>query len=394
MKKKPTAIYARVSSQKQKTEETIESQISALQEFSQNNDYLVLAEWVFKDEGYSGSILDRPGLDELRDLAHEGFFETLIVYSPDRLSRNYPNLLILESEFQSLGVEIVYVKGTKVETEQDRMLRHFQGIFAEYERSLILDRSRRGKLHKIREGDKNMLPKAPYGYVKDRGERYYTIHPEESRVVKEVFYLYTQEAYSLKKIGLHLDGKGIPTSMQGGKWSSTTIRDILLNSAYIGTAYFGKTELGEGVKGRIVRYKTLGKTVKPKRPVRAVPKENWHPISVPQIISENDFELAQERLKKNKELSSRNTKRPTVLQGLLVCGKCGNGYYKVTYKSGKSGKRTRYYCRSQVKSELAFCGNISDQEKLDECIWQEVIDLLSKPELVMEEIKPSYQYRL
>ena len=83
------AIYARVSSDKQREESTIASQTAALIEFARSRGYQVPAEWVFEDEGYSGASLVRPGLERVRDLAAEGQIEAVLVHAPDRLSRKY-----------------------------------------------------------------------------------------------------------------------------------------------------------------------------------------------------------------------------------------------------------------------------------------------------------------
>jgi site-specific DNA recombinase len=85
------AIYARVSTDKQKKEQTIDSQLDALRKAAHNDGYELLEEYVFVDENYSGSRLDRPGLERLRDLASEGAFEAVLVCSPDRLARQYAN---------------------------------------------------------------------------------------------------------------------------------------------------------------------------------------------------------------------------------------------------------------------------------------------------------------
>jgi len=84
---KPAAIYARVSSDRQKENHTIGSQTSALVEYAQTHGYAVPSEWVFQDEGYSGTSLIRPGLEALRDLAAQGQIVAVLIYSPDRLSR-------------------------------------------------------------------------------------------------------------------------------------------------------------------------------------------------------------------------------------------------------------------------------------------------------------------
>jgi site-specific DNA recombinase len=86
---KPAAIYARVSSDRQKENHTIASQTAALIEYAQTHEYSVPPEWIFQDEGYSGAVLARPGLEALRDLAAEGQIAAALIYSPDRLSRKY-----------------------------------------------------------------------------------------------------------------------------------------------------------------------------------------------------------------------------------------------------------------------------------------------------------------
>lgn len=297
MKKQIVSIYARVSSTQQKEEETINSQIDILLAYAKKNEFEVPLEWIFKDEGYSGSTLDRPGLDELRDLVRENVFQIILVYSPDRLARRYVNQLILEEEFSKNNVKVIYIKGAKDETPEDKLLKHFQGIFAEYEREQILDRSRRGKLFKARQGNKTVLARAPYGYNSNRAD-FYSIVPQKAIIIRDIFNLYTNEGYSLRAIAKDLELKGISSPSGKLKWSPTTVRDILINPAYTGTAYYGKTEKGEGDSNRIARYSRLGKVVKAKSAKKDKPMEQWYPIQVPMIISENEFEAAQELLKK------------------------------------------------------------------------------------------------
>src|SRR3989441_2598658 len=105
---KPAAIYARVSSDRQKESHTIGSQTSALVEYAQTHGYAVPSEWVLQDEGYSGASLVRPGLEALRDLAAQGHIEAVWVHSPDRLSRKYAYQVLLAEEFNRQGVELVF----------------------------------------------------------------------------------------------------------------------------------------------------------------------------------------------------------------------------------------------------------------------------------------------
>jgi site-specific DNA recombinase len=158
------AIYARVSSDRQKENQTISSQTAALLEYAQANGYAVPPEWVFEDEGYSGAVLARPGLEALRDLAAEGQIGAALVYAPDRLSRKYAYQVLLAEELSRCGVELVFLKSPAGSSPEDQLLVQFQGMIAEYERAQIAERCRRGKRHKAQQGLVNVLSGAPYGY--------------------------------------------------------------------------------------------------------------------------------------------------------------------------------------------------------------------------------------
>ena len=142
------AIYARVSSEQQREENTIASQTASLIEFASSHDLEVPGEWVFEDEGYSGATLERPGLERVRDLAAEGQIQVVLAYAPDRLSRKYAYQILLIEEFARHGVETLFVKSPQGDSAEDQLLVQFQGMIAEYERAQILERSRRGKRHR------------------------------------------------------------------------------------------------------------------------------------------------------------------------------------------------------------------------------------------------------
>lgn len=168
---KTAAIYARVSSDQQKEEKTIASQTAALMEFARSEGYGVPAEWILEDEGYSGANLVRPGLERVRDLAAEGQIQAVLVLSPDRLSRKYAYQVLLIEELGRHGVQVVFIKAPKSDSPEDQLLLQFQGMIAEYERAQILERSRRGKLHRARQGEVSVLGGAPYGYRYDARAR-------------------------------------------------------------------------------------------------------------------------------------------------------------------------------------------------------------------------------
>ena len=244
--KRNAAIYARVSSDRQREQNTIASQTALLLEYATAHDCVVPQDWIFQDDGYSGSVLARPGLERLRDLVAEGLIETLLVYAPDRLSRKYAYQVLLLEEFSRCGTETVFLKSAGGDSPEERLLVQFQGMIAEYERAQIAERTRRGKRHRAKTGCVNVLSGAPYGYryvrKSDAAEAYYAVIEAEAEVVREVFELYTKELWSIGAIGRHLNHRGISTRFNRGPWERSTIWGMLRNPAYQGTACFGKTE--------------------------------------------------------------------------------------------------------------------------------------------------------
>ena len=223
------AIYARVSSDRQREEKTIASQTAALIERAQEMTYLVPKEWVFEDEGYSGAVLVRPGLEKLRDLAATGQIEAVLIYSPDRLSRKYAYQVLLIEEFARQGVEVIFIKSPKAQTPEEHLLLQFQGMIAEYERAQIAERTRRGKRHRAKGGSINVLSGAPYGYryVKktENTEAYYEIIPHEAEVVRQIFELYTKTGLSINKIALWLNEQQIATRTGRSQWCHNGMGD-------------------------------------------------------------------------------------------------------------------------------------------------------------------------
>src|SRR5215470_9921195 len=160
------AFYARVSTARQEQEQTVASQIDALERSATEMGITVPAERRDVDEGISGSRLDRPGLDALRDAAADGLLDRVLVYCPDRLARNYVHQHVLIEELDRRGVQVHFVERPIGERAEDRLLVQMQGVIAEYERAKIIERTRRGKLHKLRAG--HLLPyssAAPYVYA-------------------------------------------------------------------------------------------------------------------------------------------------------------------------------------------------------------------------------------
>jgi site-specific DNA recombinase len=143
------AIYARVSTERQERQQTIDSQLDALRSWVASNGHTLDETHVFRDEGYSGARLDRPGLDALRDVIRDGAVERVAVLSPDRLARRYAYQVVLLEEFRKAGCEVVFLHHPISQDPNDQLLLQIQGAIAEYERAMLGERFRRGKLQVI-----------------------------------------------------------------------------------------------------------------------------------------------------------------------------------------------------------------------------------------------------
>src|ERR1700738_5515956 len=119
-------------------------------------------------------------------------------------------------------------------------------MIAEYERAQILERSRRGKRHRARQGQVSVLSGAPFGYryvrKSEQSAAYYEINEVEAPVVRWVYERYTIDGLSIGAITRLLNEQRIPTRKQTGRWERSTVWAMLRNPAYKGAAGFGKTQ--------------------------------------------------------------------------------------------------------------------------------------------------------
>src|SRR3712207_6252655 len=157
------ALYDRVSTERQERFQTIDSQLAALRAWAAAHGHALAEEHVFRDEGYSGGRLDRPGLDALRDAVRDGGVGLVAVLSPDRLARRYAYQVLLLEEFRRAGCEVAFLHHPISDDPNDQLLLQIQGAIAEYERAVLGERFRRGKLQKARDGH-YLGGRAPYGY--------------------------------------------------------------------------------------------------------------------------------------------------------------------------------------------------------------------------------------
>jgi site-specific DNA recombinase len=192
-----SAIYVRVSTDRQALAQTIDHQIERLRLHIQSQGQELQVEHIFRDDGYSGATLNRPGLDRLRDQLREGVIERVLITSPDRLARNYGHQMVLLEEFERSGCQVDFLDQPMHQDPQHHLLLQIRGAVAEYERTFIAERMRRGRQVKLRAGILLPWPSPPYGYRvhpdRPRDPAGVELEPTEGAVVQELFRRYVQE---------------------------------------------------------------------------------------------------------------------------------------------------------------------------------------------------------
>ena len=395
--KQIVALYARVSSQRQAEELTIQSQIDVLKQRIIDDGHPLDEERCFLDEGYSGGTLLRPALERLRDVAYSGGIDRLYVHSPDRLSRKYAYQVLLIEELQKHAVEVVFVNHGIEQSAEGNLLLQMQGMIAEYERAKILERTRRGRRFAARQGKVSVLAHAPYGYryVRKReggGEARFEINRDEAGVVQNLFRWVALEGLSLGAVTRRLSEHRIPTRTGNARWDSATVRGILRNPAYHGTARYGKTRLSP----RKTALRTFrGQPDVPRREKVARPTlpEEQEPIPVPALISEELFATVAEQLEENRRQNREQHKGPGfLLSGLLVCHQCGSAYCGRRQKRKGNPQPYIYYrCIGTDKyrrgGETICCNKSVNGERLDESVWSDMCRLLKDPQRLQREFQ-------
>ena len=248
MSRGTVAFYARVSSDAQAREHTIDSQIAALKERIAADDHTLEPEHGYVDDGYSGTHLQRPELEKLRDAIATGCIDRVYVHAPDRLARSYVNQVLLMEEFRRAGVEVEFINRQIGKTPEDQLLLQIEGVIAEYERAKLLERVRRGRRHAARSGLVSALTAAPYGYRyvrRDQGDGVarFEVVEDEARVVRLIFAWVGRDRLSVREVCRRLHRMGCRTQRGLAYWSTATIHGMLDNPAYVGRAVLGRSRV-------------------------------------------------------------------------------------------------------------------------------------------------------
>ena len=326
----------------------------------------------------------------------------VVVLAPDRLARRYAYQVLLLEELKRAGIEVLFCERPINDSPDDQLLLQIQGAIAEYERAKILERCRRGRLHRARRGE--LAPPAPpYGYTyaarKYGGDGQIRIHDEEAAMVRQVFAWYTQERVSLYGIVQRLNAsswkprQGVRRGRAAGPvWCAPTILRMLRCEWSIGRAYYNRcTYRLQDRSGSQPAEKRRSKPVKTERP-----RSEWIIVPVPRIVDDAAFARAQQRIEENRQFAKRHLKRERVylLRGLVRCGLCGHPYsgktrMKVPMTDAGLSEHRYYECtmRTSSPAQLRCKSKALLVAGVDDAVWTTVRDLLLDNDTLVEHLK-------
>jgi len=384
------ALYARVSTAHQEQDQTVDSQLSAIAQATAALGLSVPSERRYVDEGFSGSRLDRPGLDALRDAAADGLIDIVVMHGPDRLARNFVHQHVIVEELTKRGVEVHFVERPIGERAEDRLLLQMQGVIAEYERAKIIERTRRGMRHKVRSGQTLPFSRPPYGYAivrtPDAPGGVVLIDEVAAEHVRSMYRWVIDEGIGIKQVAKRLNELGVRPRHREF-WVSTSVYHVLINPAYAGTAVYGQREAVEPKRPR--KPGTYRRNQRSSTRVR--PSTQWIEVAIPPIVDIKTREAVLAQLARNKCQATRNTKHDYLLRTLVVCGQCQKRMSAKCHIS--SGGRYRYFHYRCDHRDPVVTGSMTRctarqvlADDLDKVVWEALVPWIQTPEMLLREI--------
>jgi site-specific DNA recombinase len=373
------AVYARVSTTRQAQAQTIEQQLDRLSAAVAEHGWTLDEQHIYRDDGYSGASLGRPGLDRLRDHAALAELDLVLVTAPDRLARNYVHQVLFIDELGRHGCQVEFLDRPMSHDPHDQLLLQIRGAVAEYERTLIAERMRRGRQAKLRAGTLLPWTTPPFGYRLDperpRDTAGVRVEPSEAVLVAQLFDWYLEPQATVYQLAKRLTDLGVPTPTGKPRWNAASVRGILRNPAYAGRAQTNRTRV---VPAR--RRKSALLPVGPGDSHAPRPQEDWIAVPVPQIVSEETFVQVQAKLDINQQTAARNTRHEYLLRALVSCGACR---LACTMRRTQAGSRY-YLCRGRTDALRRAQGQrctarYTPAEQLDQLVWNDLCALLGDP---------------
>src|SRR6266513_273801 len=345
------AAYARVSTTRQAQAQTIEQQLDRLRAAAAERGWELDDQHLYRDDGDSGARLGRPGLDRLRDHAALADLDVVLVTAPDRLARNYVHQVLLVDELAGRGCRVEFLDRPMSDDPHDQLLLQIRGAVAEYERTLITERMRRGRQARLRAGTLLPWTRPPFGYRLDpdrpRDAAAVRVEPAEAALAAQLFDWYLEPQATLYRLTARLAELGVATPTGKPRWTVASVRGILRNPAYAGRALTNRTQVTPARRRRSALLPAgRGESLAPR------PEQDWIEVPVPQIVSEETFAQVQAKLDTNQQAAPRNTRHEYLLRALVSCGAC-----RLACTGRQTGPGYRYYlCRGRTDALRAAQG--------------------------------------
>ena len=357
--------YSRVSTTEQALENTsLDFQASQLQGYCQLQGWTIINNYV--DGGFTGKNGDRPGLQRLLTDAKLGLFDIAVVSKLDRLARNLSLLLEIEKTLKEHGVTLISMKeSVDTSTPTGKMAFSLFGLVSEWDRENIVERTRSGRLQRYKEGCWGG-GKSPYGYSYDKATRKLVINESEARVVRRMYAEYV-DGKSLFAISQGLNQDHIPPRAKRSQgWWQTAVRQVLLNPVYKGTEV-------------VNRHAHISL-------INSMDLSNAIMMSVPALVSEHKWQIAQARMLGNKHIKP-NKQGTHLLQGMITCAICGYHF---------ASKRHYYTCRGRMKyvhpDGLSRCkAPYIRKDWLESEVWKRIEEIMNDPNKLLPLIKESIE---
>lgn len=366
------AIFCRVSTSEQaKKGYSLPEQIEACRTKARSLGCVIIDEF---SEDESGAFLQTPGMDALREAVKNNNYSYVIMLDPDRLARNLVRQLVVANEIESAGAELIFVNGEYASTPEGRLFFSIRGAISEYEREKIKQRTQSGLRRKALSG-KVPRNSRPYGYAYNQDTSTYSINEEEAKIIRLIFTWIGKEKATMYETCRRLAEMGAPTKRGKGVWHISTISGIIHNTIY---------------KGELITFRYIKKKIAPSKfEFGRHPEENWIIVPVPAIVSEEEFQAAQETLKANFEKAPRNTRNPYLLQGLVFCPVChhtmGIGYdgrVRIAYFFCRTGSRGAGRVPEEPRCGVRFI----PMQHLEEQVLQTIMHLAKNPDKLRDNI--------
>ncbi|MBU2703466.1 DNA invertase Pin-like site-specific DNA recombinase [Sporomusaceae bacterium BoRhaA] len=366
------ALYVRVSTDEQaRTGYSLGDQIRRCRERFISMELKNIKEYI--DDGYSGEFLERPALQRLRnDLANHSVSHVL-VYDPDRLSRNLTNQLILADEIEKSGCQLLFVTGDYDASPEGRLFFSMRGAIAAFEKAKIRERTMRGKRAKALSG-KPLFGRPPYGYSCDYETGQYIIIPEEANTIREIFHCYASNLYGVRTLAAYLEASHF-FNRNGKPFSVSFLHRLLANELYAGTKWAMTTY-----------QKTIAQH---KRQTIKRDKSEWIAIPVPPIIDREIWHKTVELRKQKKILSQRNKKHEYLLSGIIKCADCGYAMQGVTFHSRNNKYYHYYVCTAYINRLICHNKKCIPVLELDDAVWKIILNICQTNPFIHKEKRKS-----